>query len=342
MTCAGRAAYTRQPVAGRLAKGRGVVWARLASAGHRWFGRRKPAPEKRPARRLTAFEVFLHVREKMRSQTPASVIRLGDGEGALLGYPTMTNRQDVDRSLLIWLRTKAVDEPDVLSLVDALKHAVANADIVGLPRGKQIEQEGFHLWRAVQQSVDALGLLSPAVLETHTALHRLLQHALLYRPILKDSPFLGIISCRPIAAPLRELFNIGEVRWHGVRGELDATGPVEQPHYPDGFHELKHTLTVPFRGALFLVGAGAFGKVYCQWIKERGGIAIDIGSIFDAWANVGRVGEPVRSLDVYRAMPNIARHEAITRYNSLADELGLDVPRADVNAGYVRALPEAW
>lgn len=319
-----------------------MVWERLASAGRRWLGRRGPPLDPRQARRLTAFEVYLYIREKVRSQTPASVIRLGDGEGAVLGYPTITNRQDVDRSLLIWLRTKAVPEADVLALVDALKHAVANADIVGLPRTKQIEQAGFHLWRAVQESVDGLGLLSPSTLETHTALHRLLQHALLYRPILKGSPFLGIISCRPIAAALRELFDIGEVRWYGVQGELDATGPVQQPHYPDGFHELKHTLTVPFPGAVFLVGAGAFGKVYCQWIKERGGIAIDIGSIFDSWANVGRVGEPLRSLEVYRAMPSIGKRDAIKRYNKLADELGLDVPHANASAGYVRELPDTW
>ena len=302
---------------------------------------KSPKAAQRQARRLTAFEVFLHIRERMRSKSPTSVIRLGDGEGALLGYPTITNRQDVDRFLLIWLRTKAIPEEDVLALASALKQAVSNADIIGLPREKQI-REGFHLWRAVQESVDALGLISPSTLETHTALHRLLQHALLYRPILQDSAFLGIISCRPIAESLQQLFNIDQVRWHGVQGELDATGPVETAHYPDGFQELRQTLTVPFPGAVFLVGAGAFGKVYCQWIKERGGIAIDIGSIFDSWANLGRVDRPARSLDVYRAIPSIKKLAAIERYNNLADELALDVPRADARASYVRSLPEAW
>ena len=322
-----------------------MFWAKLASKGLGWKWPRKRRPlsmEERQARRLTAFQVFLHLRDRMRSQTPTSVIRLGDGEGALLGYPTLTNRQDVDRSLLIWLRTKAVPEEDVLALVGALKHAVYNADIVGLPRQKQIQQEGFYLWRAVQESVDTLGLLSPSTQETHTALHRLLQHALLYRPLLQDSPFLGIISCRPIGEALQALFNIGEVQWHGVRGELDATGPIETAHYPDGFNEMRRNLTVPFPGALFLVGAGAFGKVYCQWIKERGGIALDIGSIFDAWANIGRVGEPVRGLEVYREMPSITKRQAMQRYNQLADDLGLDVPLADAAARYARALPESW
>ena len=98
----------------------------------------------------------------------------------------------------------------------------------------------------------------------------------------------------------------------------------------------------PGGGALFLVGAGAFGKIYCQWIKERGGIAIDIGSIFDSWANIGRVGHPVRSFDVYRQYKRIGRFNAATRYNDLVDYFQLDVPKADVNSDYFQLLPEAW
>lgn len=289
--------------------------------------------------RLTAFEVFLHIRDCMERSQPCSVVRLGDGEGALLGYPTITSRADVDRSLLTWLRTKDVPDAQVLALVRELKDVVRSADILGLPRRKQIEH---HRWRAVQQAVDALYLHRPGTLATHTALHRLLQHALLYRPILQNAPFLGLISCRRLGSELKRRFNIGEVRWHGVRGELNEPGEVQTPHYPDGFHELRETLQVPFRGALFLVGAGAFGKIYCQWIKERGGIAVDIGSICDSWANVGRVGEPVRSLEVYSKTPRIRRRRAVARYNQLADDLGLDVPLGDIRASYFKMLPKGW
>lgn len=105
-----------------------------------------------------------------------------------------------------------------------------------------------------------------------------LQHGLLFRPILQRLPFLCIISCRPIAESLQEIFNIHQVRWYGVRGELDDPGPIETTHYPDGFEELRRTLEVPFRGAVFLV-AGAFGKVYCQWIKGGGESKIEPMSI---------------------------------------------------------------
>ena len=302
------------------------------------------------AKRLTAFEVFLHVRDCMARRTGCSVVRLGDGEGALLGYPTITSRADVDRSLLIWLGTKDLPEADVLALVEALKDAVRGADVLGLPRRRQIEQQ-FHLWRAVQQAVDAQHLLSPGTLPTHTALHRLLQHALLYRPILQHAPFVGLVSCRRIGDELQRTFNIDTVRWYGVRGVSREPGDVQTTHYPDGFEELRKTLQVPFPGALFLVGAGAFGKIYCQWIKERGGIAIDVGSIFDAWAGFAHVGETVGkhwlgassySLDAYQQTPRLRRARAVARYNRLAGESALDVPFGDTRADYFRKLPKFW
>lgn len=302
--------------------------------------------------RLNAFEVFLHVRDRMRRQVPTSMIRLGDGEGAVLGYPTITNRKDVNFLLLRWLRTTAIEETDVLHLVDDLKCAVRDADILGLPRKKQIDS--FHLWKAVQESVEKFGLIGKTALLTHTAIHRLLSHALLYRPILENAQFLGIISCRPVAELLQREFNIANVRWHGVRGALNDPGDVETIHYPTGYRQLRETLEVPFRGALFLVGAGVFGKVYCQWIKERGGIALDIGSIFDSWAKVGRIGHPVRSLDVYREIERIERSDAVVRYNDLLDHFDLDIPRIPppperhlspspiAEASYLQSLPESW
>lgn len=35
---------------------------------------------------------------------------------------------------------------------------------------------------------------------------------------------------------------------------------------------------------IFLVGAGAWGRGYSSYIKQLGGIAIDIGKVFDAWS----------------------------------------------------------
>jgi len=63
----------------------------------------------------------------------------------------------------------------------------------------------------------------------------------------------------------------------------DKQNRREQPHFPDMYHELYRRIDVPRRGAVFLVAGGMLGKIYCTWIRERGGIAIDAGSVVDAW-----------------------------------------------------------
>ena len=35
------------------------------------------------------------------------------------------------------------------------------------------------------------------------------------------------------------------------------------------------------RGCLCLIGAGPWAEIYCTWVKQRGGVAIDLGSGFD-------------------------------------------------------------
>ena len=286
-----------------------------------------------PATHLNAFEVFLKIREAQRERRPAAVIRLGDGEGAVLGYPETTSRADVERFCRAWLRRADVSDPELFSLRDQLRLAIGHADILGVPRPAQVCRD--RLWAVAGRASADIGVGAEP---TYTALHRLMSHALLFRPLLRDQPFVGLISCRDVGRDLRRLFGVRRTRWYGVRGGRDEPGAIETPHWPEGFEEIRSTLEVPSRGALFLVGAGVFGKIYCHWIKQRGGIGIDIGSIFDSWAGVGRVGHPVRGLGVYEEHPAIAREAAVVRYNDLLRAFDLDVPEAAA----LDALPEAW
>jgi hypothetical protein len=53
---------------------------------------------------------------------------------------------------------------------------------------------------------------------------------------------------------------------------------ADNPHFlSDVASALPHDL----HGCLCLVGAGPWAEIYCAWIKQRGGVAVDIGSGFD-------------------------------------------------------------
>ena len=308
---------------------------------------------------LDAFRIFLRIRESMDSRVPLSLVRLNYGEGIMLGYPDVMNRGDVNYHMRMWfekatLKSRLIykegllrktigrlfsnwSEKDVLVLTDGLKDSVRQADIVGTPLRGRTPRHRYLV--EVEASLARLDLLDESSMVTFSAIHRLLHYALLYRPLLEGRDFVGIVSSRDVVQKLRRSFGIGEVRWYKVRSQPDYPNDVPTPHYPDGFNEIRETLKIPYPGALFLVGAGICGKIYCQWIKDRGGVAVDIGSMFDSWAGVGRTGRFVRSFDVYERYPRISRVEAVARYNAIVDGQQ-NIPGVD--AGPLSALPECW
>ena len=150
--------------------------------------------------------------------------------------------------------------------------------------------------------------------------------------ILQGLPFLGLITPRDVEESLRSSFSIGHTHRYDVPEErIHFSAPAEsvsqrqrrdgrsEQHYPDRYGELIQGLEVPFRGAVFLVGAGAFGKVYCETIRRKGGIALDIGSLFDAWAGISsrrRIRDLGESLSLKSCTKQYTLEERLTLLRS--------------------------
>jgi hypothetical protein len=274
------------------------------------------------ARHANVLEILPRLRRRIAEGGPFALIRLGDGEGRLLGYPELVDKAELDTSLQIWFGRTDFDPGALAALALELREATLAADVLGLPRPAQL---AFAEWRAILAPLERFGLLDNGPLLTDTAIHRYLQIGLFYRDLLTGLPFCGVLSCRDLSARLARVFRIDRVEQYLVPGETRYPGLARGEHYPARFFELKETLRVPFPGAVFLVGAGALGKIYCHWIKQRGGIALDIGSICDAWAGVGRVHKPCHWLEVYDEIPPLALDAAVRHYNQMIVRDGLRI-----------------
>lgn len=290
--------------------------------------------------RKNGFEVFAALQERIQNKVPTSLIRLGDGEGTILGFPHFTSRSNVDYFLRTWYGHTHFSD-DVLKLHKTqLKEAISAADIIGIPRTKQIIKS--KQWASVEKSLLKYKLIEPSHIVTDTAIHRYLTFALLYRALLHGQTFLGLISCRDVVDKLKSIFKIENIAYYPIRGESKFPGSEQQAHFPDRFNTIEKSLFVPFLGAIFFVGAGVLGKTYCKWIKERGGIAIDIGSIFDAWDDAPtRTKHPVHKLERYKEHPTISLVEACNRYNLILDEFQLDGTKVTLNS-LPSNIPLSW
>ena len=119
-------------------------------------------------------------------------------------------------------------------------------------------------------------------------------------------------------------------------GAFESLGP----HYPERFEQLCDELIIPFRGAVFLIGAGGLGKIYADIVCQRGGIALDVGSVLDGWAAKATRGflwqDPDSfGLDCYRETINLRPDEVLSRYRDLLkNSLFVQVPNAEELAFY--------
>jgi glycosidase len=52
-------------------------------------------------------------------------------------------------------------------------------------------------------------------------------------------------------------------------------------HYGYRFEEICDFLQQDLAGHMILIGAGLFGKIYCDLAARHGGVALDLGSMFD-------------------------------------------------------------
>lgn len=238
---------------------------------------------------------------RMAAKAPTSVIRLGDGEGNFLPYPeAIRSYQDIDRAEVQrdpWWGEELLDHRGQANLSQGLIAAIRGAEVLGIPNS--LRYAANMGWPTLMSGRDTRGLEAiPCFLESagytgHFAscnLHTDLEIWNLYQRLLAGCGEVSVISCHDLAPILKARFDLairvgyripGEYRHstsYASRYDGMATGVI----YPDVFNEIMSSLA-PRPGEVHLVGAGILGKLFCQRIKERGGIGIDIGSQADQW-----------------------------------------------------------
>lgn len=223
----------------------------------------------------------------LRNKKPISLVRYGDGEAMILnGY------KDVESIRAIYKRqfgfTPTLDQIDEirLNLISAYK----NCDIIGSPLGKKIKDGDDSYWA---RSIDILrieagiDLLTTDKTNVSIDIHSEFLDKNYYHLLMENTDTINYISCRDLDEPLKRRYPNRRINKFIIQSEMKfSDNKTGQKHYPDQFREIERWMDrgINSEGALCLVGAGFVGKIYCNWFRDRGGVAMDIGSIMDSWA----------------------------------------------------------
>ncbi len=251
------------------------------------------------------------VHDRLASGTGFSFIRVGDGESSSLCYEGHLSKFEdadkADRERAWWGAELATSERTKISR--QVSSAIWNADCVGIPTVSRIlrdiklydddELESGRTGRglrsiihAFENSARAGAPHSPLQRFTSCHLHQDLARWNLYPLLLGRSEEIVLVSCHPgLAATVEQRFGVHVAanilvppRFASI--PLLRETPLASGALPDVIDRVADKLGDLPRNRLVLVGAGYLGKRLVDMAKERGGVALDLGSIFDHWVGV--------------------------------------------------------
>jgi tetratricopeptide (TPR) repeat protein len=232
-----------------------------------------------------------------------SMIRVGDGEARFLAYldPEIkmllsTAEQHAIGQTIWWnwfgAEIREVGAQDIVQLANQLSLSVRNADMIGVTTVARLERDHYHRGYLAYLDCYATTLLNhdPAIMAFDALGNNALHEADPFLAgLLGEQDWIGFICPHPnLAERLARHVGISAHSTTLIPGEMrlpDREGLSRgSDHFPNRFEGILKALTIPYPGAVVLVAAGLLGKIYCNRVKELGGIAIDIGSVADAWA----------------------------------------------------------
>ena len=240
------------------------------------------------------------LRERIESATPTSVIRLGDADGNVLFSQMDRYKNLADYCLRkishIYFGDQKVMPVNSDFFASVVIDAVTQADVVGAPERGTIARS----FRTPLPEIDTRGMCGmrgvynymAARYDCSTLLGKLwgstwLSRALLpfYFDLLKNQHYLGLITCyRELGDLIQERTKIEKIQTIPVPMQASIARVNRNiNHYPDAYQSIVDAIRPPRQGAIYIIAAGILSKSYGTIVKNRGGIAIDVGSVADVW-----------------------------------------------------------
>ncbi|HEX6688958.1 MAG TPA: hypothetical protein VF085_09880 [Solirubrobacterales bacterium] len=258
------------------------------------------------------------LRYRVNKRIPAAIVRFGDSEAQLLAADaTQTQSMTVAIDALERETGLSFSPEDALEIGALVALAYDNADVLGI-RFRDGAHAGhkMRMRKLIAHYAARVAAGRPPVPLAHNLLGHQIVDAL---PALLAGRRVSAISCRDLKPVLEGEWGLDDVAVYQVPSQhlvRDVDGAYEAvmhdvPIWPDAHARIRRELTVRERGEVFLVGAGVFGKDLCISIRDKGGIALDMGSALDRIVGKITRGLKRRLLDLYAlgmSMDEIASH----------------------------------
>jgi len=229
---------------------------------------------------MTYHQLYEHIKLCLKEGIPQSILRVGDGEKMILNgvenYPDMC-------AIMEKFVGYVPDRKKMMAVRERLIDALAHCDIIGVPVNNRFLNDPNSHWSQVIPVLNKYVKVN-AILSDIDFHSRFLDNNW-YDELFKSVDEVYYISCRNISEALLIRYpNLKTVGCYHVAPEMKFSPEYKGVKHLDDIDNVKNWIdSQDLKGKLCLFGAGAIGKIYGNWMRDKGGIAVDIGSVFDHW-----------------------------------------------------------
>jgi hypothetical protein len=246
---------------------------------------------------------------RLSERKPFSMVRIGDGEGNVLSLADsgIEHLRELKWfNAIFYLQDRQIlDIARAESFAETMENSVRNADVLGVREFPFYNDEDTELKTAQSALLEGDLRGSLGILRARHAFTRLLLDGRLVNTIVTSAwvhlallnhldkmaeaanKILVISGRTSLSAAFARRYDSKPMQFLSVPLEATADPDVERSHHFPETHELiLSSMHGGLAGTLVLVGAGIFGKAYCQAAKSAGGVALDLGSAFDVLAGI--------------------------------------------------------
>ena len=230
----------------------------------------------------TSLAIALKLQDALKNGVPFSLVRLGDGENTIFQYPDFCSYHRIQYVVSRAIDGDSFKKRDLKRFKKGLMQAIESSDVVGI-------YDSSHpsiLARIYSEHLEGIKF-KDSVSFCDPRIHFYLQQSGHLESLVRISHKVTLITGRNIIDKFKAVFPNLEVSQILLPSERTFRLSVEGDrglHYPDCFETIRNRIKGG-KGHLVLVGAGFLGKTYCEWARQQGSVAIDIGSVFDYWAD---------------------------------------------------------
>lgn len=233
-------------------------------------------------------EVVVKILDCLDTGKSLSLVRIGDGEAMCLNKKAQQNRINTFYKRHIgYVPPVKIQKEIRINLIKSINQS----DIIGIPTDALLNfKPGWEKCRGLVESC----LVDSDKLFCDMNIHWEIYTKKLLEVIIKEVETVYLITPRDVVQLFKNKFpNLKTVIWYNIPGQyLFNKEKVIQNYYPRAYNDTIEKISkLDTRKELMLVGGGFIGKSFCSEFANRGGVAIDVGSIFDNMVGLKTRGE---------------------------------------------------